>query len=786
MARYMVFDEETSVKETFKRKANPFDKDNWIVARGWKYKGDAQCSWVYYKSPDDMRTMDIPEDVTILVGHNLKFDLLYELCKDNKALLAFFKRGGKIWCTQYAQYLIEGQTQDSQMCSLDSIVEMYGGRMKIDEVKTMWELGVDTPDIPQDLLIDYLVGTEEEKRNSGDIGNTELVFLGQVKRAVQQGQIKMIQDRMDGLISTTFMEFFGLKIDVQTARKNLMELTTELKTLTLRLDGQVKTLPWEFNWGSGVQMSAMLFGGTVKYKVREKYKDDNGEWARSKAHEVHWLLKDGRTTAMPPEQVSPLERATRYVMFSSGKKKGEYKTKKVEVQGELKIKWQDRFYEFAGITEPDEAWQGKQTDAADKPIYSTGKDTIKALEQRVEAGLNIPFLRDFVRKAALDKEIGTYYVSVDKNGKKSGMLTCVQPHDHMLHHKLNHTNTVTTRLSSNDPNLQNLPRGDKSKVKAMFTSRFGADGVMVEADYSQLEVVVQGVLSKDVQLCEDLRNKIDFHCKRVSAQYAISYELAVAMCKDEDHAEHAVWKPRRTKAKNFSFQRAYGAGAKAIAAATGMTVEEVETLIAAEEKLYPGVVKFNADVESAVIASAVQFKSPAEDGAVDAIGKPIWKTYRKGEWYSPTRTRYTWRSHDAPAFLRKKGVLDSFSPPELKNYPVQGTGGEFVQAILGLLIRRFIETDFYNGKAYLVNTVHDCVWIDCHKDVLDQVCQDVKRIMESIPQFYNTRYGMAIDVPFPVEVECGPNMYQLKHWVPGQPAWHHANQNEKDQDMRAA
>ena len=49
----------------------------------------------------------------------------------------------------------------------------------------------------------------------------------------------------------------------------------------------------------------------------------------------------------------------------------------------------------------------------------------------------------------------------------------------------------------------------------------------------------------------------------------------------------------------------------------------------------------------------------------------------------------------------------------------------------------------------------------------------MKRIMESIPEFYNGRYGMNITVPFPVEVECGPNMNNLKHWIPGEPAWHH-------------
>lgn len=773
MARYLVFDLETSIRASHKRKANCFDPSNWVVMRGWKYQGDKINSWEYFPEYNRTSTLKIADDCTLIVGFNLKFDLMWEYAQGNTDLYKFFKRGGKIWDCQYVEYLLEGQTQESQMVALDAIIEKYGGRKKIDEVKAMWEMGISTEDIPEDLLIDYLVGTEEEHRNSGDIGNTELIFLGQVKRAVQSGQVKMIQDRMDGLLATTDMEFRGLKVDVAQAARALAGLKAKLAAVEAELAEAVSGLPFEFNWGSNIQVSAMLFGGVVKYKVREPYLDDEtGDWARKREDCLVYLLSSGDYTQEPPTE----DNCLKYATFVSGKKKGEYKTKTIKVPGELKIKWQDRFYKFTGMLEPNPEWIGKLSDATGGPVYSTGKDTIQALEARIAAGtLDLPFLKAYVKKAALDKEIGTYYVRVDpKTNEKSGMLTCVQPSDHTLHHKLNHTSTVTTRLSSNDPNLQNLPRGDKSEVKAMFVSRFGKDGVMVEADYSQLEVVVQGVLSGDVNLCKDLIDRIDFHCKRVAAQYKIKYDEALIWCKDENHPEYGLWKARRTKAKNFSFQRAYGAGAKAIADATGMTVEEVEELITAEEEMYPGVIRFNADVESAVIRSAIPLQAPAEDGSVDpATGKPYWKTYRRGEWFGPTRTRYTWRSHDAPAFLRKRGTLDSFSPPELKNYPVQGTGGEFVQAILGLLWRHFVANDFYGGKAFLVNTVHDCVWVDCHRDVYNQVCRDLKRIMESIPEFYNTRYGMNIYVPFPVEVESGPNMYKLKHWQDNEPAWHH-------------
>lgn len=790
MARYLVFDEETTIKQSHKRKANCFDEDNWIVARGWKLQGDPRNSWTYHPVKNRFTQLKIPEDVNLLVGFNIKFDLMWEMAQGCTDLVKFFKRGGKIWDCQYAEYLIEGHIDSVQMVSLDDIIESYGGRKKIDEVKIMWEQGINTDEIPEDLLIDYLVGTEEEDRNSGDIGNTELIFLGQIKKAAAQRQIKMIQDRMDGLLSTTAMEFAGLKIDVAEAKQRLAKLTVDLQTATEKLDEYIKHLPWEFNWGSRTQVSCLIFGGTVKYQVREGYIDEaTGEPARLKAKALHYVLADGRTTPIDPSSSNGaiVDAKIGYVRFLSGKRMGEYKTKQVEVPGELKIKWQDRFLKLPGYTDPDPSWLNKDTDGIGGPTYSTSSDVMDELYVR-----DIPFLKDLGRKNFLDKEIGTYYVRVDPKKGPVGMLTCVQPHDHMLHHKINHTSTITSRLSSNDPNLQNLPTtaidefgNQKSEVKKMFISRFteayckayglpytvDADGnflhpgVMIEADYSQLEVVVQGVLSGDENLCQDLRDKIDFHCKRVSSKFGCTYEEALFWCKNEDYEDHALWKKRRTGVKEFSFQRAYGAGAAAISYKTGMPIDDIKALIAGEELMYPGITLFNANVETEVKRSAQPFQSANDNGE--------WQTYRRGDWWGPTRTRYRFRSHDAPAFLQKKGILDSFSPPELKNYPVQGTGGEFVQAVLGLLWRRFVETDFYGGRAYLVNTVHDCVWVDCHRDVLDMVASDLKRIMESIPEFYNTRHGMNITVPFPVEVECGPNMANLKHWHAGEPAWHH-------------
>lgn len=346
-------------------------------------------------------------------------------------------------------------------------------------------------------------------------------------------------------------------------------------------------------------------------------------------------------------------------------------------------------------------------------------------------------------------------MTVNEKGERKGMLTCVRTDTHIVNHSLNHTSTVTGRLSSSNPNLQNIPRGDHSEVKKMFKSRFGDDGAMVEADYSQLEVVVQGVLSQDPQLCEDLRNKVDFHCKRVAAKEGVTYEDALRWCKDENDPNYKEWKPKRTAAKYFSFQRAYGAGAAAISADTGIPLEDVHALIEAEERMYPGVIRFNEAVEKAVQESAKAFYDPARGG-----------TFRRGYWVAPTGTRYGWRSWEAPSFLQQRGVTDSFSPPEMKNYPVQGTGGEMVQIILGILFREFIKRGWWsgrNGKALLVNTVHDCYWADTIKELVSEVGGLIKQVMETIPEVYNREFNMDITVPFPCEVEHGPNMYELKH-----------------------
>lgn len=756
----LTFDLETTIERSKKRAANPFDPDNYIVAIGWKYD-NGPCEYTYFDKPH--RTPVLPDltNVTMLIGFNIKFDLLYTWWE--KELTEFFKRGGVIYDGQYMEYLLSGMVQESHMLSMNEVAaRYYEGGGKLDAVKEMWEQGICTKDIPKDLLIDYLVGDGGEI--IGDIENTYRIFCHQVKRAKEEMHpnfVQMFKHRMDGLLATTEMEWNGMFVNMEVALREREQVVEDLAIATAELENYIPELPPEltFNWNSNVHKSALIFGGTVKYQKWTAHEDEEGNPIYAKKKET-WPLFQGEATdpvcCTLRTHKSYGEVYTQVVdgkirmqdITKGGKNAGRPKTKQVSVPDTTKPKGakKDYYFRFSGYTKPLAKWKGEQTDAYDDPIYSTAAGVIEELATR-----KIPFLDALVKRTALAKDLGTYYYEEDAKGRRKGMLTLVGD-DGIIHHKLNHTSTVTSRMSSSDPNLQNIPRGDTSRVKVMLESRFGRNGRMAEIDYSQLEVVVQGLLSRDPQLIKDLNDKVDFHCKRLSAKLNEDYQHVWNMCHVEEDTEYGTG---RTNAKRFSFQRAYGAGAPAIAASTGMSVEEVKELIEAEEKLYPGVVEFDKQLEKTIQANRIPSGNKLYvDGVQFSQGE--------GHWDSPTGTRYIWREGITPEFLHEKGKFTGFSPTERKNYPVQGTGGEIVQTMLGKVFRYFIQNDRFNGKVLLVNTVHDCVLLDGEDGLLQPVAKNVQKILEAVPQVYEKAFGIDVPVPFPCETEVGHNLYDME------------------------
>jgi len=755
--KYLVWDIETSTHSEYKRRASPFSAQNRVVAQGYA-RGTVggqmySCpKGAYYgreRLPSDWFTRHL-EGTRVLVGQNIKFDLLYALANPNAhptvnlpAWMEWVAKGGLVWDIQLAEYLLRGMEQTAHMLSLDEIAPVYGGNMKFDEVKALWQQGVDTVDISEDLLMRYLLGSEGSHGywQHGDIGNTELVFLAQWQKAKESGQLRSILLNMGALLFTVEAERNGMYVDKALGFKLAGELKEKLDAAVLNLNQYLPAnLPFEFNWASRHHKSALIFGGTVTYKARSVVKGDDGQPLYYLKDDVHYVLLDGTTTATPPSA----ETIEQYRRNKGGRNKGEPKTKLVrvpDIERGPRTRLEDHMYRFEGFTTPDAKWQ-----TADG-TYSTADAVIKELGSR-----DIPFLKTLSEVQAMSKDLGTYFITTDDEGNSKGMLTLVQP-DSIIHHGLNHTSTVTGRLSSSNPNLQNLSKGQKSDVKTLFRSRFGDEGSIVQSDFSSLEVYIQAILTECPQLIADLDAGRDMHCVRLAVKEKLPYEEVYRLCKVENDPD---WDYKRTRAKVFSFQRAYGAGVAKIAQSTGMSEIEVQALVDAENERYPEIEKFYA----ALTRTIARNRQPTHRVVNHPDKRGLTVQLGRSHSATPDGKRYTYWEQPAPAWLLDKGKLTAFSPTEIRNYVVQGEGGEWAKAAMWLSVRAFYHCRNFNGRALLVNQVHDAEYGDFHRSVRVKAAALLHVCMEEASTFMEWWFKWRLPIGVPSDTVWGADMMQ--------------------------
>ena len=758
---YRTWDTETTTRTSFKRKANPFDPENFVVMSGHKYK-DGQTIGEYFgrdKKPFDWFTK-LLLNTRILVGQNIKFDLLYALREPQnlEAWMDWVAGGGNVWDIQLAEYLLNGMGREDQMLSMDEMAPRYGGDLKIDEVKLLWNAGVDTIDIDRDLLTRYLVGTPDAH---GDIGNTELIFLKQLARARDAGQVKSILLNMGSLLCTIEMERNGMCIDEERGRVLAAALAEELAVIKAALNTFLPAdLPpeLEFNWTNRYHLSPLIYGGFVKFERRVPVLDEAGNKTYSQMKVEHYVLVDGNTTAEPPNA----ETAMLYVTFKGGKNAGEFKTKQVSVDdpAKLKTRMEDFFYEFKQQAVPKKKWMS-DTQVNGKNLYSVAGEVIEELCETSK----VPFLQTLGKVAKTAKDLGTYYITEDpkKPGHFKGMLTLVQ--NGIIHHSINHTSTVTGRFSSSDPNLQNIPSGKKSDVKTVFVSRWGDDGLIVQSDFSALEIYVQAIITKCAQLILDLQAGLDMHCVRVSQKEGIPYEEALLKCKGGTVGGVKVaalpeWEDKRQGAKEYSFQRAYGAGVATISDKTGIPPAEVEAFIAADDKRYPEIPKFYVEATKQIIngkrTNGKVYPHPDNKNIMCNIGHSFYRT--------PDNKLYRYEESPSPEFLLKRGQATGFSPTEIKNYFVQGTGGEWAKAAMWLAVREYYRNKNFGGFALLVNQVHDALYGDHHRSVHREASVVLHSCMEAASEFMEWYFDWPVPVPVPSVTEFGPNMGESEEY----------------------
>lgn len=775
----MHIDLETENNEYYGSKASPYCPDNYVVESAWRIDttqadgtttvGATQS--VRFNSRADFlvgnsaaegcRWFHIPEDCWLIVAHNAAYEISWFLTYQRQQFEAFLKRGGRVFCTMHGEYI--ASDFQSMYPSLDETAPKYGGTHKVDGVKILWEQGVLTSQIDPMLLHDYLV--------NGDIPNTALCFYGQCATFAQRNQMQYVWERMDALLAWAYCEWFGLFVNMPIARKNQEEQEQRIREIKQELQQYIpKDLPetLDFNFGSDFHMSALVYGGPIKYRKKVPY--DPPQYVKAD----YWQVGDVWTTWVAVDDRPAPPGATTY---KSGKNKGLPKVFRLDTEEE-KLKWEDDLYFCPGLVNIQElpevirekyAERGEFRQARnlqdDTPVYSTSTDAMEALARQ-----GFEFCRLVNELGALEKDTGTYYLRTEYNEdgsvkKLSGMLQYVIPQSPdgsgIIHHRLNTCSTVTGRLSGSNPNLQNLPRDGTSRVKQMFTSRYGAEGRITEVDYSALEVVMSCVHTGDRKLLSLLQNGTDMHCYRLAFKENKTYEEMYDLCHNADGPDYKYWKQQRTDIKPPSFAAQYGATAKGIAFATGCTVEYAQSFLDNEAKLFPDTIGFRAVIKEEVErtgAAGRMYREQADDGS--------YRIYRIGTWTSPAGARYSFRQKEQWKEVvpgqRKQKVMD-YKETEMANYWCQGEAFFLMAVAAGMVLRALLARDWFDNQVCLITNVHDALYLDsANPEVGREASLLVKQCMEDAPKRIHQlwpNYGIIGEVPFPAEAEMGTSMY---------------------------
>lgn len=783
----MTIDLEVENNPYYGSKASPYCPDNYVVHSAYRIDRTGDDGTVTVEPTFDIRFNSkqeflddvagehlwfrIPSDCWLIVAHNAAFEISWFLTYQRQHFEEFLKRGGRVFDTMHGEYIVSDF--QSMYPSLDETAPKYGGEHKIDGVKILWEQGVLTSQIDPILLRDYLV--------NGDIPNTALCFYGQCNIFAERGQMQYVYERMDAMLAWAYCEWYGLFVNMPIARKNQEEQEQRILEIKQELQQYIpKDLPdtLEFNFGSDFHMSALVYGGPIKYRKKVPY--DPPQYVKYDAYlaDVNGTLQYIDVSDWQPEWAYPR------TLYKSGKNKGLPKVFRLDTEEE-KLKWEDDLYFCPGLVNIQElpevirekyAERGEFRQARnlqdDSPVYSTSTDAMEALARQ-----GFEFCKLVNELAALEKDTGTYYLRevLDANGEvkeRKGMLQYVIPErpdgSGIIHHRLNTCATVTGRLSSSNPNLQNLPRPDedgdgvaKSKVKQVFTSRFGDNGRITEVDYSALEVVMSCVHTGDKKLLGLLQAGTDMHCYRLAFREGLSYDGVYYRCHDKSYQDYSTWKTKRSHIKTPSFAAQYGASAKGVAFAAGCTVEFAQEFLDNEARMFPTTIGFRAVIKEEVERTGAEgrmYREQADDGS--------YRIYRIGTWTSPAGARYSFRQKEQWKEVvpgqRKQKVLD-YKETEMANYWCQGEAFFLMAVAAGMVLRAMLARDWFDNQVCLITNVHDALYLDsANPEVGREASLLVKQCMEDAPKRIHQlwpNYGIIGQVPFPAEAEMGTSMY---------------------------
>ena len=325
-----------------------------------------------------------------------------------------------------------------------------------------------------------------------------------------------------------------------------------------------------------------------------------------------------------------------------------------------------------------------------KTGYATNADVLEKLRDKHPI---VNFITEYRQLAKL------------KSTYCDGLTAVVNPNTHRIHSVFTQTVTVTGRLSSTEPNLQNIPTRTElgREIRKMFVAKEGY--VLVDADYSQIELRVLAHIANDETMINAFRNNEDIHA--VTASQVLGIPL-------ED-----VTKEQRSSAKAVNFGIVYGIGEFSLAQDLHISVKEAKAYIESYLEKYHGVRNYMESIK----------EQAKKDGYVKTM---------------LNRIRYI------PELKSPNYNIRQFGERVALNTPIQGTAADIIKLAMVRVDNRLINEGL---KSKLILQVHDELIVEAHKDEVDKVKQILSEEMQS---------AMELNVPLKVDMSTGHSWYDAK------------------------
>lgn len=318
--------------------------------------------------------------------------------------------------------------------------------------------------------------------------------------------------------------------------------------------------------------------------------------------------------------------------------------------------------------------------------YSTAEDVLSYLAKDHQIVADILEWRQY-------KKLQSTYVDALPNE--------INPKTNRIHTVYAQAVAATGRLSSNNPNLQNIPiRTERGRqVRKAFVPR-DENYVLLAADYSQIELRIIAALSKEDTMIQSFKDGADIHASTASRVFNVPLE--------------EVTREQRSNAKTVNFGIIYGVSAFGLSNQTSLTRSESKELIDTYYETYPKL--------KAYIANQVAFAR--EKGYVETV---------------LGRRRYLKDINSRNAIVRGAAERNAV------NAPIQGSAADIIKLAMINIHKRF-ETEGFQSKMLL--QVHDELVFDAHKDELETIKPIIKEEMEN---------AFKMEVPLDVEIGIGQN-----------------------------